>query len=108
MSSSSQAAMKRSLDGSKTRRRTILLILAALAPSALFAGLVHLVLIATHRSEPAAATVYGVTAPRVWATIVAALALASVLAGSVALARPAKRVAALIAVPGGVIAAING
>jgi hypothetical protein len=90
-------------------KRTILLIFAALAAIALFAGLVHLVLVATHRSEPAAATVYGVTARRGWATIVAAVALASVIAGGVALARPATRfAAAIVAVLGGLIAAING
>jgi|SRR6185436_10694621 len=89
--------------------RTILLILATLAAIALIAGLVHLVLVATHRSEPAAATVYGVTARRLWAIVADALALASLVVGGMALARPANRfAAAIVAVLGGLIAAING
>ena len=90
-------------------KRTILLIFAGLAAIALFAGLVHLVLVVTHRAEPAAATVYGATARRVWAGSVDAVALASVIAGGLALARPAKRfAAAVMATLAGLIAAING
>ena len=40
-------------------KRTIALILAALAAIALFGGLVHVVLVVTNVSEPATTTVYG-------------------------------------------------
>jgi hypothetical protein len=90
-------------------KRTIVLILVALAAIAMIVGLTHLVLVATHRSEPAAATVYGTTARRLWASGGALLALASVIVGGVALARPANRSgAAMVAVLAGMIAAING
>ena len=49
-------------------KRTFAIILAALAAAALFAGLVHAVLVAAHVSEPAATTVYGLTPRRLWAT----------------------------------------
>ena len=42
-------------------KRTFALILAALAGAALFAGLVHVVLVAVRLSEPAPTTVYGLT-----------------------------------------------
>lgn len=48
-------------------RQTFAIILAALAAAALFGVLVHGVLVAAHVSEPAATTVYGVTARRLWA-----------------------------------------
>src|SRR5262245_61176762 len=49
-------------------KRTFTLVLTALAAVALFAGLVHAVLVAAHVSEPAATTVYGLTVRRLWAT----------------------------------------
>jgi hypothetical protein len=42
-------------------KRTFVLIVAALVALALFAGLVHAVLVATQLSEPAATTVDGLT-----------------------------------------------
>jgi preprotein translocase subunit SecE len=75
----------------KSMRRTFALILAALAAAALFAGLVHAVLVAAHVSEPAATTVYGLTPRRLWATTVAVLALVGVVIGGLALA-PARPV----------------
>ena len=54
-------------------KRTLGLSFAALAAVALFAGLVHAVLVATGVSEPAAATVYGPTSRRLWATTAGAL-----------------------------------
>lgn len=66
-------------------KRTFVLILAALAAAALFAGLVHAVLVTAHVAEPAATTVYGLTPRRLWATTVALLALVGVIIGGLAL-----------------------
>ena len=68
-------------------KRTFAMILVALAGAALFAGLVHVVLVAAHVSEPAATTVYGLTPRRLWATTADVLALAGVVIGGLALAR---------------------
>jgi peptidoglycan/LPS O-acetylase OafA/YrhL len=95
-----------------TMKRTFVPILAALAAAALFAGLVHAVLVTAHVSDPAATTVYGLTPRRLWATTVAMLALVGVIIGGRALRRSAGRidtgsggwralVAGLIAVVGG-------
>jgi hypothetical protein len=93
-------------------KRILTLTLVALAAAALFAGLVHAVLVAAQVSEPAAITVYGLTARRLWATTVVVLALVGVVVGGLAVGRPAGRfgtasvrVGAIVA---GVIAAING
>jgi uncharacterized protein DUF6223 len=93
--------------------RTVSLALAALAATALVAALVHAVLVAAHVSEPAATTVYGLTARRIWATIVVALALIGVVIGGMALARPAsrfgaRRLGAIVALLAGLIAVVNG
>jgi peptidoglycan/LPS O-acetylase OafA/YrhL len=76
----------------KTMKRTFVLILAALAAAALFAGLVHAVLVTAQVSEPAATTVYGLTPRRLWATTVALLALVGVIIGGLALRRSAGRI----------------
>ena len=96
-------------------KRTFALILAALAGAALFAGLVHAVLVAAHLSEPAATTVYGLTARRLWATTAMLLALVGIGIGTLALARPASRFGvasgrrgAMVALVMGLVAAING
>src|SRR5262245_15710853 len=94
-------------------KRTVLLILAAVAAVALLGALVHAVLVAAHLSEPAATTVYGPTARRVWATMVAVLALGSVVIGGLALARPTSRFAVgrlgvIVALAAGLIAVVNG
>lgn len=92
--------------------RTFALVLAALAAAALFAGLVYVVLRVAHVSEPAASTVHGTTAPRLWATASAALALGGVVAGGLALVRPAGRFGGaagrLGAALAGVIASVGG
>ena len=88
-------------------KRTFSRILAGLVAIAVFAGLVHLVLVATHRADPAAATVYGLTTQRLWATIAAGVALVSVVTGGVALTRRATRLA-VVAMIAGPIGAING
>ena len=96
-------------------KRTFALILAALAALALFAGLVHAVLVAAHVSEPAATTVYGATPRRLWATTTVVLALIGVVIGGVAVARPTSRfgnasgrLGAIVALVAGLIAVVNG
>jgi hypothetical protein len=96
-------------------KRTFAIILAALAAAALFGGLVYTVLVAAHVSEPAAPTVHGLTPRRLWATTVAVLALAGVVIGGLALARPASRfgtdsgrLGAVVALVAGLIAGVNG
>ena len=96
-------------------KRTLALILVALAAAALFGALVHAVLVAAHVSEPAATTVYGLTPRRLWATTAAGLALVGVVIGGLALRRSAGRIgtgngrmgasAGLVA---GLIAVVNG
>src|SRR5262245_44729113 len=95
--------------------RTFALIVAALCAAALFGVLVHGVLVAADLSEPAATTVYGLTARRLWATTIAALALVSVIIGGLALGRPASRfgtasgrLGAIVALVVGLIAVVNG
>jgi len=96
-------------------KRSFVIILATIAAGALFAGLVHAVLVAAHVSEPAATTVYGLTPRRLWATTAAVLALVGVGIGGLALARPVSRfgtasgpLGAILALVVGVIGAING
>ena len=96
-------------------KRTVAIILAALAAVALFGGLVYAVLVAAHVSEPAATTVYGLTPRRLWATTVAVLALVGLVIGGMALARPASRfgtdsgrLGASVALVAGLIGGING
>ena len=96
-------------------KRTFAFILIALAAAALFGGLVHAVLVAAHVSEPAATTVYGLTPRRLWATTAVVLALAGVVIGGLALARPASRfgtasgrLGAIVALVAGLLAVVNG
>jgi hypothetical protein len=96
-------------------KRSFAVTLAALATAALFGGLVHGVLVAAHVSEPAATTVYGLTPRRLWATTADVVALAAVVTGGLALARPASRfgtrsgrLGAMVALVTGLIAAVNG
>ena len=96
-------------------KRTLVVILVALAAVAVFAGLVHAVLLAARVSEPATTTVYGLTSRRVWATTVSVLSLVGVVIGGLALARPSSRfgtasgrLGALLALVAGLIAVVNG
>src|SRR5262245_10241534 len=96
-------------------KRTLAIILPALAAAALFGGLVQAVLVAAHVSEPAATTVYGLPPRRLWATTVAVLALVGVVIGGLALARPASpfgtacgRLGAIVPRVAGLIAVVNG
>src|SRR5215831_6845411 len=94
--------------------RTFAVILACVAAAALFAGLVHAVLVAAHVAEPATTTVYGLTPRRLWATAVAALALVGVAIGGLALRRAVARIGAsgrrgaILALAVGLVAAVNG
>ena len=96
-------------------KRTFAIVLAVVAVAAVFAGLVHAVLVAAHVSEPAATTVYGMTPRRLWATTVVGLALVGVITGWLALARPISRLGtesgplgAIVALAMGLVAAVNG
>lgn len=94
-------------------KRTLVLILAAVAAVAVFGWLVHMVLVAANLSEPAPTTVYGMTPRRLWATAVAVLALIAVVSGGLALRRSAGpvgngRMGAIMAMMAGLIAAVNG
>lgn len=62
-------------------KRTFTYILVALAAFAIFAGLVHVVLVTAQVSEPATTTIYGPTTRRIWASTAAILALVSVIIG---------------------------
>jgi FtsH-binding integral membrane protein len=104
-----------SQNGRKSMKRTLTLTLIALAAAALFGGLVYAVLVAAHVSEPAAATVYGLTPRRLWATTAAGLALVGVVIGGLALSRSAGRIdtrngriGAIMALVAGLIALVNG
>jgi len=95
-------------------RRTFTMILATLAAAAIFAGLVHAVLVVAHVSQPANTTVYGLTPRRLWATMAAALGLAGVVIGGLALVRRAGtpgtsgRLGAIAALVAGLVAVVNG
>ena len=95
-------------------RRTLAVILAALAAVALFAGLVHAVLVAANVSEPAATTVYGATSRRLWATAAVVLALGGVVIGGLAAYRAGGRIGnrgrrgAIVALVVGPTAVVSG
>jgi len=94
-------------------RRTFVLFLAALVAVAVFAGLVYVVLVATHLSGSAATTVQGPTTRRLWATTASVLALISVVIGGLAMVRSAKfgtaaRLGMILALAAGLVAVING
>lgn len=94
-------------------KRTFVLFLAALAAIAVFAGLVYVVLVATHLSESAATTVQGPTTRRLWATTASVLALISVVIGGLAMVRSASfgtaaRLGMILALAAGLVAVING
>jgi hypothetical protein len=96
-------------------KRTFIIILGALAATALFGALVYTVLVAAQVSEPAATTVHGLTLRRLWATTTAVLALVGVVIGGLALARPASlvgvdsgRLGPIVALVAGLLAVVNG
>src|SRR5688572_7590349 len=84
----------------------------AILASGVFVGLVYAVLRMAGVAEPAATTLHGATARRLWATGSVALALGGVVVGILAWARPRGRCASIPACSGvvvaGAIAAING
>jgi len=96
-------------------KRSLTIILAALAAAAVFGGLVHATLVVAHVSEPATTTVYGMTARRLWATAAASLALIGVVIGGLAVVRPhgrfgaaSGRLGVMVALVAGLVAALNG
>jgi energy-converting hydrogenase Eha subunit A len=95
-------------------KRAFAIILVGLMAAALFAALVHAVLVAAHLSNSAPTTVQGLTPRRIWATIAIALGLAAVIAGSTALVRAARRIGnrghngAILALVAGFLAVMNG
>lgn len=95
-------------------KRTLMFLLGALAAVVIIAGLVHVLLIATHLSQPSATTVQGLTTRRLWATTSGLLALISVATGGLALARStnrfgtAGRLGVVVALAAGLLAVING
>jgi hypothetical protein len=95
-------------------KRTFAIILAGLVAAALFAVLVHGVLLAAHVSSPLTNQVHGMTLRRLWATTAAGLGLAGVIIGSMALGRAAGRIGnhgrngAIVALVAGIIALVNG
>jgi hypothetical protein len=95
-------------------KRTFAIILMGLVAAALFAVLVHVVLVTAHVSGPLTNTVHGLTVRRLWATTAVALGLAGVIIGSMALVRAARRVGnrgrngAILALLAGIIAVVNG
>ncbi len=94
-------------------KRTFVLFLAALAAVAVLAGLVYIVLVATHLSQSAATTVQGPTTRRLWATTASVLALISVVIGGLAMVRSASfgtaaRLGVILALAAGLVAVING
>ncbi|MBC7888309.1 MAG: hypothetical protein H7Z13_10490 [Ferruginibacter sp.] len=95
-------------------KRTFTYIIAALAAVALFAVIVHFVLVAANVSKPAATTVYGLTARRIWALTYMVLALISVVIGWRTLRQSAKGINILkgkkwviVAIVAGMLAVIN-
>ena len=96
-------------------KRTLIIVLVALPSIALFAALVHLVLVAANLSSPAGTTVQGVTPGRIWATTAAFIGLLGVAVGGMALRRAVQsiepghgRKGAIMAVAAGLIAVLNG
>ncbi len=95
-------------------KRTLAITLAVLAAAILFGGLVYGVLVATHVSQPAAATVQGLTPRRLWATTAVVMGLVGAVIGGLAVYRAARRIGnrgrrgALLALVTGLLAAVNG
>jgi hypothetical protein len=96
-------------------KRTFVLILATLATAILVGVLVYAVLVTTHLSEPAVTTVHGPTPQRLWATMIAGLALVSFIIGGLRLARPdnrlpivSGRLGPIVTLAMGLMAAVNG
>jgi hypothetical protein len=95
-------------------KRTFAIFLAGFVAAALFAVLVHAVLVAAHVSGPLTNRVHGMTLRRLWATMAVGLGLAGVIIGSMALVRAARRIgnhgrnSAIVALVTGIIALVNG
>jgi peptidoglycan/LPS O-acetylase OafA/YrhL len=95
-------------------KKAFTMILLGLVAAALFAALVHALLVAAHVSHSSGTTVQGLTPRRIWALMADALGIAAVLAGSMSLMRAAHQIGnrgrngAILALAAGTLAAING
>ena len=94
-------------------KRKLVLILVVVVAGIVFAGLVHLVLVAAHLSQSAPTTVQGLTSRRMWAGATLILSFLGVVVGGLAVARSSTRSAfpragAIFAALAGIIAAFNG
>jgi hypothetical protein len=93
-------------------RHRFIMLIAVAAAGLVVPGLVYAVLVAAGAAEPAAATVQGVTARRLWASIVLMLALIGVVISGFALARPSDSAAsgsrATVGVGLGLAGLLNG
>jgi Family of unknown function (DUF6223) len=89
-------------------KRILTYILVAMAALALYAGLVHLVLVVAQVSKPAATTVYGLTQRRQWALVVLAVAFVSVIIGVLALRKSVSRFSILNGKRGAIVAIVAG
>jgi hypothetical protein len=90
-------------------KRILTYILVAVAALALYAGLVHLVLVVAQVSKPATTAVQGLTERRQLALVVLAVALASAIIGVRAVRKPVNRKrGAILAIVAGLFALING
>lgn len=88
-------------------KRTFAIISAVAVAVAVFAWLVHSVLIAAGLAEPAAVTVNGLTMRRLWATTAAAVAVGGVLLAAMGL-RSGARNRCNMAMTAGLFGAVNG
>ena len=87
----------------------IRLFVGAVVAAAVFAALVHAVLVATHLSQPAAITVQGMTLRRFWATGAIGFALVGVVIAWLSLRHPGYgRWSATAALAAALIAIVNG
>jgi len=89
-------------------KRTFTYILVALAAFALYAGLVHLILMVANVSKSAPSTVYGLTSKRQFALAALGLALVSVIFGWRSFRKSAIRISNLAGKKGVIVAIVTG
>lgn len=96
-------------------KRSISIAVAAIASIALFALLVHAVLVIGDVSDSAGTPVRGTTARRLWASAIAIVGLIGTGVGALSLARPTHRLGratgrsgAVVALTAGGLALVNG
>ena len=89
-------------------KRTFTYIVVALAAVALYAGLVHLILMVANVSKSAPSTVYGLTSKRQFALGAMGLALVSVIFGWRSFRKSASRISNLTGKSGAIVAIVTG